>query len=141
MLARHPPACLSSRHAVSVGWADEGFAGHFMNGSAKIVLATARSDRQSDLEGCAFARSVTVGAELSVVGLDDRLGDGQPDTASGAVDGARAVAPVEALEQLGSHIGVEAVAGVGHGDPASVVVSGGGDNDGAPFGRMTKGVV
>lgn len=91
------------------------------------------SDRQDDLEVCAFAGSAAVGQELSLVGLDDRLGDGQPDTASGAADGARAVTPVEALEQLGSDTGVEAVAGVVHGDPASVVVPGGGDADGAPL--------
>jgi hypothetical protein len=76
-----------------------------------------------------------------VVGLDNRLGDGQPDAASGSVGGAGGVAPVEAFEQLGGHGGVEPFTGVGHHDPASMVVSGGGDGDGACCGRVSQGVV
>jgi hypothetical protein len=58
-----------------------------------------------------------VAQQLSVVRLNDRLGDGQPDAASGAVSGSGSVASVEALEQLVGHGGVEPFAVVGHHDP------------------------
>jgi hypothetical protein len=43
-------------------------------------------DRKSQLELRSLAESFAVGQQLSVVGLDDRLGDGQPDPASGTAD-------------------------------------------------------
>jgi len=51
-------------------------------------LAAAAGDRQRDLELCASAGPVAAAEQLSVVGGDDRLGDGQPDAAPGPARGA-----------------------------------------------------
>src|SRR5665647_1606732 len=99
-------------------------------------LTVASGKRQRDLESCSLAGPVAVSPELSVVGRDDRFGDGQPDAASGAARGAGGAAPVKALEQLGGQGRVETLPGVGHHDPALVAMAGGGDGDGAPWGGM-----
>src|SRR5665647_140679 len=99
-------------------------------------LTVASGKRQRDLEPCSLAGPVAVSPELSVVGRDDRLGDGQPDAASGAARGAGGVAPVEALEQLRALVRDEPFPCVGDRGPGLVAVSGGGDGDGAPFGGV-----
>src|ERR1035437_1672536 len=106
-----------------------------------VVGVAGVGDGQRDLESCSCAGSVAVAQQLSVVCLNDRLGDGQPDAASGAVGGAGRVAPVEALEQLVSYGGVEPFTVVGHCDPAPVVVSGGGDRHDAPSVGVSQSIV
>ena len=89
-------------------------------------LTAATIDWQGDLEPGPSAGSVAVSQDLSAMGLDDGLGDGQADAASGAACCAGGVASVEAFEQPRGDGGVEPVAGVGNRDPASVLVAGGG---------------
>lgn len=84
---------------------------------------------------------VAVAAKLSVVGLDDRPGNRQPDATAGPVPGAGGVAPVEALEEVGGQVGVEPLAVVAHHDPAVVPVPAGGDGDRASLGRMPQSIV
>src|SRR5439155_26604101 len=94
-------------------------------GRPRRTCATPRSGRngEANAKGRAAARRALDG-HLAAVVLDDRSGNGQPQTKAPAVVGPRDATTIEALEDPWDLVGRDTGAGVGDGD-----------NDRRAFGR------
>src|SRR5215211_1337823 len=67
--------------------------------------------RKTSREDGALAGTALDG-DLSAMGADDRLGDGEPETCPASGAGAGAVRAIEALEDVGQVLGTDPFAGV-----------------------------
>src|SRR5262249_27007212 len=71
--------------------------------------------RHGERERAPAADSIAVGVDLAAVGLDESLGNRQPDTGSAVLTVARPVDSVKAVEQSDQVLRGNTVPGIGHG--------------------------